>query len=126
MKHISWVITLPLLAIAVVFAVNHRGRVVLDLWPLPLRVEPPLYLLVLLAIFVGFVIGGLVVWAAQGRNRHKARQRRFRVEELEREVTFLKRKLEKAEADRQAAEARAAQSGPGSAPPALPRARTGS
>lgn len=124
MKHLSWIITLPLLAIAVVFAVNHRGRVTLDLWPLPISLEPPLYLLVLLSIFVGFLIGGVVVWVAQGRNRHKARERRFRVEELEREVSFLKRKLEKAEADRQAAESRAAQTG-ASERPALPGARTG-
>lgn len=100
MRYLSWIITVPLLVIAVIFAVNHRGVVALDLWPLALQFELPLYLAILVSVFAGFLAGGFVVWVAQGRHRARARQRRYRVEELERELAFLKRKLDKAEADR--------------------------
>ncbi|WP_051431939.1 LapA family protein [Rhodovibrio salinarum] len=97
MKYLSWIITLPLIAVAVIFSVNHRQPVEIDLWPLPLAIEPPLFLVVLLAVFIGFLIGGSIDWWSQGRNRRTARWRRYRIEELEREVGFLKRKLEKAQ-----------------------------
>ncbi len=99
MKHISWIITLPLLAIAVIFAVNHRQTVEIDLWPLPLAVDPPMYLIVLGAIFVGFVLGGGVVWWSQGRNRRRAREFRVRAQEAEYELSVVKTKLERAEAE---------------------------
>lgn len=94
MKHLSWIVTLPLMAIAVIFAVQHRQRVAVDLWPLPIQVEPPLYLLVLVGIFVGFVLGGLVAWVAQHRHRRTARERRRRIGELERELTQQARKVD--------------------------------
>jgi uncharacterized integral membrane protein len=98
-KYLSWIITLPLIAVAVIFSVNHRQPVEIDLWPLPLAIEPPVYLVVLLAVFIGFLLGGSIDWWSQGRNRRTARWRRYRIEELEREVAFLKRKLEKAQSD---------------------------
>lgn len=99
MKYLSWIITLPLLAIAVIFAVNHRQTVTIDLWPLPLAVEPPMYLIVLGAIFVGFLLGGGVVWWSQGRNRRRARDHRARAEEAEHELNVVQSKLERTEAE---------------------------
>lgn len=122
MKHLSWILTLPLLIIAVVFAVNHRGRITLDFWPLPLELTTPLFLLVLLTLFAGFLLGGLTVWLSQSRHRRRARERRYRVEELERETAFLKRRLEKAEAVTSAAR-RESREEP--VRPELPPARTG-
>lgn len=105
MKYLSWIITLPLIAVAVIFSVNHRQPVEIDLWPLPFAIEPPVYLVVLLAVFIGFLLGGSIDWWSQGRNRRTARWRRYRIEELEREVAFLKRKLEKAQSDAEAGQA---------------------
>lgn len=97
MKYISWIITIPILAIAIIFAVNHRQRTPIDLWPLPMEVAPPLYMLVLGAIFIGFLLGGTVVWWSQGRHRRRARERRYRIEQLEREVSRLQHGLERAQ-----------------------------
>lgn len=97
MRHLSWIITAPLLVVAVVFSVANRGRVAIDLWPLPITLEPPLYLVALAAIFAGFLIGGTVVWIAAGRRRRRARELRYRNEELERELAYLRRRLERAE-----------------------------
>lgn len=126
-KYLSWIITLPLLAIAVIFAVQHRERVELDLWPLPMQVEPPLYLLVLLAIFVGFMIGGAVTWVSQGRHRRRARERAYQVEALERELATTRQKLEQAQAEASRPQAPAYQAPPTrSDSRALAPARTGS
>jgi uncharacterized integral membrane protein len=95
-KYFSWIISLPLLAIAVIFAVQHRQRVGIDLWPLPIEVAPPLYLLVMLAIFVGFVAGGFLTWISQGKHRKRARQRRYEAERLERELEQTRKKLDAA------------------------------
>jgi uncharacterized integral membrane protein len=50
-----------LLAVAVVavvvFAVSNRAAVTVDLWPLPWRLSPPLYALVLGAGALGLVLG---------------------------------------------------------------------
>ncbi len=99
MKPISWIISIPILAIAVIFAVNHRQRTPIDLWPLPMEVAPPLYLMVLAAIFVGFILGGATVWWSQGRHRRRARERRYRIEQLEREITRIQHSLELAQRD---------------------------
>lgn len=99
MKHLSWIITVPLLAVAVIFAVNHRRMVEIDLWPLPLAVQPPLYMIVLGAIFIGFLLGGLVVWWSQGRHRRRARSQRHRAEEAEHALSVAENKLERAEAE---------------------------
>jgi uncharacterized integral membrane protein len=107
-KHLSWIITVPLLAIAVIFAVNHRQTVEIDLWPLPIAVAPPFYLIVLGAIFVGFLLGGLVVWWSQGRHRRRERRERVRAQEAEHELEVTRRKLEQADAQLKQREAEAA------------------
>lgn len=100
MRHFSWIISLPLMAIAVIFAVNHRQRVDVDLWPLPLEVAPPLYLIVLVGIFVGFAIGGVMTWLSQGKHRRRARQRRYDVERLERKLETVQRELDELRSER--------------------------
>lgn len=99
LRAFSWIITLPLLAIAVIFAVNHRQVVPIDLWPLPMEVAAPLYVLVLVGIFVGFLIGGVLTWLSQGRHRRRARQRRYRVEQLERDLESVQKKLDALKAE---------------------------
>lgn len=97
MKHLSWIVTLPLLAVAVIFAVNHRSVVTLDLWPLPIQLEAALYFVVLLAIFLGFLVGGAVMWLSQHRVRRRMRAERQRARELERDVETLQRRLDQYE-----------------------------
>ena len=86
MKSLSWLITLPILVVVVVFAVNNRGAVDFDLWPVGLTVAMPLYLTVLGTIVVGFIAGGSVVWIASAQLRRTVRRQRHRVSELERQV----------------------------------------
>jgi uncharacterized integral membrane protein len=83
LKLVHWLVTLPAAVLAVVFAVSNRDQVAVTIWPLPVRIEAPLYLVVLLALLAGFLIGELVAWINTGRVRRLARQRARRVAELE-------------------------------------------
>lgn len=90
MKRLSWLITLPVLIVVVVFAVNNRTAVVFDLWPAGLTVALPLYLTVLVAVVVGFIAGGGVVWFSSTPLRRTVRRQRHRLRDLEREVAKQK------------------------------------
>jgi uncharacterized integral membrane protein len=86
MKAVYWAATLVAVGLLIPFAVSNRAPISLGLWPLPFLVDLPLYLLVLLLLLVGFVIGVGVAWLAGGRTRRESRRRRRRVEALEREL----------------------------------------
>jgi len=95
MKRLSWIITLPLMAVAVVFAIANREAVVLDLWPLALTIKAPLFLLVLGSIVFGLLAGAAVAWVSAGATRRRAREARRRVADLERELAGLREAAEK-------------------------------
>lgn len=84
MRHLSWIVTLPIALFAVLFAISNREAVVFALWPTPFTLEAPAYLATLLALLAGFVAGGFVAWANQHRNRVRARRAEDRVFRLER------------------------------------------
>ena len=86
MRFFSWIITLPIALFAVLFAISNRDTVTFSLWPTPFTLEAPIYLATLLALVVGFVAGGFIAWAAQHRNRARARRAEDRVFYLEREL----------------------------------------
>lgn len=95
-KHISWIVTLPLMLALVIFSLANRGDVSLDLWPFKESITLPLSWLLLVALFVGLVIGGVIAWLSGARNRRRARELRFDKTYLEREVIRLKREVERA------------------------------
>jgi uncharacterized integral membrane protein len=85
-RYLSWIITIPVALVVVSFAVSNRDPVELALWPLPNTLVAPTYLAALIALLVGFLLGGLIAWSAQRRYRGRARVRGSRVAELEREL----------------------------------------
>ncbi|HKT16444.1 MAG TPA: LapA family protein [Stellaceae bacterium] len=84
MRVFHWLVTAPLAVILIVFAVNNRDAVTLSFWPLPLTLQAPLYLIALVMLLVGFLIGELVAWVNGRRWRREARHSARRVAELER------------------------------------------
>lgn len=86
MRLFHWLVTAPLAVVLIVFAVNNRDKVTLTFWPLPVTLQAPLYLIVLLALLAGFLIGELVAWMNGRRWRRQARHSARRVAELERDV----------------------------------------
>jgi uncharacterized integral membrane protein len=85
-KHFSWILTLPLTLVIIVFAVANRHFVPLDLWPFEVAVETPVFVLVLGSMLIGFLTGALVMWLSGRKQRRQARAARGQVAKLEREV----------------------------------------
>ena len=86
MRTFRWVL-IGLVALAlIVFAVDNRVTVTVSLWPLPIEASMGLYLVVLLTLLAGFLLGELVAWMNGHRWRREARQRQHRIEELERQL----------------------------------------
>ena len=84
MRLFHWLVTAPLAVVLIIFAVNNRDSVTLSFWPLPVTLQAPLYLVALLALLVGFLIGELIAWTNGRRWRRQARHSAKRVAELER------------------------------------------
>ena len=103
MRHISWIVTLPVALVAILFAISNRGIVTLSLWPLPFTLDTPVYLAALVALLLGFLAGGFIVWNSQRRHRRRARRESNR-------VLYLERELKEAQARAAAAEKRLAES----------------
>jgi uncharacterized integral membrane protein len=86
MKLIHWLVTAPLALILILFAVSNRTDVTLYFWPLPVALNAPLWLVVLVALLIGFLIGELIAWINGHHWRRQARQKSRRIEELERQL----------------------------------------
>lgn len=82
--------------VLVAFAVGNRGLVSVSLWPTPFALELPLWVVLMLGLFVGAVLGGLASWLGGWRKRSEAGRWRRRAERLEREQAARKREEEQA------------------------------
>jgi len=86
-KVFFWLLFLPFAALATVFAVNNRGEVALGLDPLPYTVSLPVYIALLFAALVGFLVGSTLVWVTQGKWRRMARRNTRQMNALERNIS---------------------------------------
>lgn len=93
MRYLHWLVTGPVILILVIFAVSNRETVTVTLWPLPFSLEASLYLVVLLAALLGFLIGEFVAWVNGRFWRRDARIKARRIEALERELAATQTQL---------------------------------
>ena len=93
---LHWFIAVPLIIVAVLFALSNRGMVDLTLWPLPYVLGLPVFLLAMLPFVFGFLAGGFVVWAAAADTRRRARQAERAVVVQQRELEELRGRAESA------------------------------
>ncbi len=92
MRRFAWIVTLPIIAIVALFAVDNRQTIELNLWPLPWPAPAvPLYLLTLLLILVGFAIGILVMWLSGAKQRRQLRIAKRELDEAKMELHALRR-----------------------------------
>lgn len=95
-KVFFWIIVVPFAAVIVVFSVNNRAEVTLDLWPLDVVSAPlPVFLIVLGGLVAGFFAGGFVSWRSAGRSRARARAEARRADQAERELVAAQDRIEK-------------------------------
>jgi uncharacterized integral membrane protein len=80
---VSWIVTAPIVVLVILFAVSNLDQVTLHLWPLPFDMPIAIWLLSLILLFVGFVLGALVNWITDRPRRRETRILSKRVKELE-------------------------------------------
>lgn len=90
MRSLSWIISVPAAILAVVFAVSNREPVTLALWPFAARLAIPAYLVVLVPLGAGLLLGALAASAGAWRARFLARRRAARIAELTAELGALR------------------------------------
>ena len=113
MKYFSWIITLPVTVVVVIFALSNMHEVTFGLWPFDDTFTLELFIAVLATFLVGFLCGGIVVWFSDGKVRRRARKAEFEAAGLKQENANLKH-----QAARQAAERAHKASAPAAGAPA--------
>lgn len=74
MKLLRWIVLPPVIVLAMAIAVANRSHVTFSLDPFDtaapaLGFEVPLFLIILVSVFLGIVIGGMGAWAQARRKR---------------------------------------------------------
>lgn len=87
----SWFLWLPLAVLVILFVVANRGSVILSLDPAQdpeslLSLSMPLWAVFMLGLFLGFILGGFVVWLRQASNRKALRMTRQELDRLRKQV----------------------------------------
>jgi uncharacterized integral membrane protein len=100
-RYLTWIVTLPLTLIVVSFAISNRETASLALWPLPGSIDLPVFVVALVPLALGIVIGGLIDWLMQAGHRRQERRLKRQVGQLEGEVKEVRTR--EAEARRTAA-----------------------
>lgn len=88
---VGWLIVLPVLAGAALFALANRGALSVSFWPSQYAVTAPVYLIVFAAVLIGVVVGGFFAWIGYGKKRALLRRRAREIERLKDEIAELKR-----------------------------------
>lgn len=91
MRYFFWILTLPLVAVFIIFTVANRAPVVIDFWPFEFTQSLPFSLVVLLSLLFGFIVGAFLMWLRFGVARARARHAEQRAAVLEKELQNLKR-----------------------------------
>lgn len=76
---LSWMIGAPVAALLIGFAVANRHWVTVSFDPISkdnpwFAISMPAFVLLFAGIFIGLMVGGVVVWLRQGKWRKQARQ----------------------------------------------------
>lgn len=105
-KVIYWVLAVPLAAVIIVFSLNNRAEVALDLWPFDILAFPiPLFSVALACMAVGFLIGSLISWNALLLSRRRKLAETMRADIAERDLLATRERFkapQKAVAERDA------------------------
>ncbi|WP_102959573.1 lipopolysaccharide assembly protein LapA domain-containing protein [Mangrovicella endophytica] len=104
-KFITFVILVPLAIIMVVFCVANREMVSVSFDPIGTMPQfsfaAPLFILLMGAVIVGLVLGGLGTWLTQSHYRRKSWQRKYEVERLKREAEESRERLRRMHEERE-------------------------
>jgi uncharacterized membrane protein YciS (DUF1049 family) len=84
---------LPVLVVAICFAIGNREPTIITLWPFGIMVSLPIYLLALVPLALGLVTGAGMQWFIALRHRLAAQKLGREIAKLKRENVELKERL---------------------------------
>ncbi len=79
------------------FAIANRQETALIYSPIHEPLNVPLYLISLIFLAIGFILGGLIVWMNNAPTRKVKRQQRKTIKALEKELSTAQNKTESAD-----------------------------
>lgn len=124
-KILSFIILVPLAIVLVVFCVSNREAVTVSLDPFgtmpQLSFASPLFVLLMAAVIVGVILGGIGTWLTQAHYRRKSWRRKHELERLKREAEESRQRVLELQEERERAKM-AAQTAPASTALVPPRA----
>ena len=98
MRYVSGVLTFLFVLVLVLFAVSNKDQTQVQFFPISDDVYTgPLFVLVFLFVFLGFLLGGFVAWNTGRKYRRAARTAQKRVAVLESDVAAMRLRAEAAE-----------------------------
>ena len=97
-KIVSVVVLLPLAVLIVTLSVANRHSVMLSLDPFSVEAPAyarsvPLYLIILVSLIAGALLGGIAAWLRQRRYRRAARSGEAEIRQLRAEIHALQREI---------------------------------
>ncbi len=93
MRIIGWLFSIPLALVVVIFSVANRGNVVVDLWPLPITIDLPVYMIGLGGLALGVVLCILTLGIAAFWWRTRAKHFERRPAAAQAEMSTLREQL---------------------------------
>jgi uncharacterized integral membrane protein len=105
MRTIKLILLALILVVVVVLALANRQNVTLNLLPeglsgiLPVSREVPLYIVSLVSIGVGLLLGYILEWLREHKHRRRAAEKAREAAQLNREVDRLRKQTTKHEDD---------------------------
>ncbi|WP_062114695.1 lipopolysaccharide assembly protein LapA domain-containing protein [Aureimonas sp. AU40] len=105
LKILSFLILAPLAVLLVVFCVANREAINVSFDPIgtlpQFAFQAPLFVLLLSALILGLLLGGLGTWMTQSHYRAKAANRRREIENLRHEVDLSNERLRRLREERE-------------------------
>jgi len=96
-RFLHWILVIPLGAGVIAFTVSNRSRILIDLWPAPFSFETPIFAALLVALFAGFFLGGIISFISASKRRLLNRQLLQGLENAQREEKILRDQIRKLE-----------------------------
>lgn len=92
MRALYWILAGALAALAGLFALNNRGELTVDFWPVGPELQMPVFVALVGALYLGFALGAVVAWFATASSRRRARAAERKAAELDADLQTLKAK----------------------------------